>query len=152
MIRVVIVDGHALIRSGIRGLLEFTADIVVVAEASDGEEAVQVITAVNPDVVLLDVRLPKLSGLQVLEKLHSQNALPPTILLTTFNDDSALLQGMRAGAKGFLLKDVSLERLADAIRRVMMGESSFRPALTERTLEGIKNIVQTFDSFDPPAL
>lgn len=148
MIRVVIVDDHTLIRSGIRGLLALTKDIVVVAEAGDGETALQVITASKPDVVLLDVRLPKLSGLQVLETLHSQGALPPTILLTTFDDDEVLLQGMRVGAKGLLLKDVSLERLVDAIRRVMAGERWFRPALTERALEGIKGIAQAFDSFD----
>jgi DNA-binding NarL/FixJ family response regulator len=148
MIRVVIVDDHTLIRSGIRGLLELTEDIVVVAEAGDGEAAIQVVTEIKPDLVLLDVRLPKLSGLHVLEQLHRLNALPPTILLTTFDDDEVLLQGMRVGAKGFLLKDVSLERLVGAIRRVMAGERCFRPALTERTLEGIKSIAQAFDSFD----
>lgn len=150
MIRVAVVDDHTLMRSGIRGLLALTEDISVVAEAGDGEEAIRVIAESKPDLVLLDVRLPKLSGLDVLETLSNQGHLPATILLTTFDDDEALLQGMRSGAKGFLLKDVSLERLVEAIRRVMSGERYFRPALTELTLDGMKHIVREFDSFDPP--
>lgn len=131
MIRVVVVDDHTLMRSGIRGLLALTEDICVVAEAGDGEEAIRIITESKPDLVLLDVRLPKLSGLKVLEILADQGEMPAIILLTTLDDDEVLLQGMRAGAKGFLLKDVSLERLVVAIRRVLAGESCFRPALTE---------------------
>lgn len=151
MIRVVIVDDHTLMRSGIRGLLELTGDICVVAEAGDGQEAIKKISETKPDLVLLDVRLPKLSGLKVLEILKNQGTLPPTILLTTFDDDEALLQGMRIGAKGFLLKDVSLDRLVWAIRRVMNGDSCFRPALTERTLEGMKLIPHEFDSLEMPS-
>lgn len=151
MIRVVVVDDHTLMRSGIRGLLGLTEDITVVAEAGDGEEAIRVIGETQPDLVLLDVRLPKLSGLKVLETLQSRNALPPTILLTTFDDDEAFLQGMRMGAKGFLLKDVSLERLTWAIRRVIGGESCFRPTLTERALQGVKAMPHEFDSLDLPS-
>lgn len=150
MISVVLVDDHTLMRSGIRGLLALTDDIRVIAEAGDGEHAIQVITETKPDLVLLDVRLPKLSGLAVLEKLNTAGQLPITILLTTFDDDDALFQGMRLGAKGFLLKDVSLERLVAAIRRVISGESYFRPALTERTLTGIKNYDHEFISLAQP--
>jgi DNA-binding NarL/FixJ family response regulator len=151
MIRVVVVDDHTLMRSGIRGLLELTEDICVVAEAGDGEEAILVITETKPDLVLLDVRLPKLSGLNVLKILDGKDILPPTIMLTTFDDDEVLLQGIQSGAKGFLLKDVSLERLVGAIRRVMSGESFFRPALTERTLNGIKKFPLDFQSLDLPS-
>jgi DNA-binding NarL/FixJ family response regulator len=150
MIKVVVVDDHTLMRSGIRGLLELTEDIRVIAEAGDGEEALVKISETKPDVVLLDVRLPKLSGLQVLEMLNQQGKLPPTLLLTTFDDDEVLLKGIRAGAKGFLLKDVSLERLVTAIRQILAGESHFRPALTERTLAGIKILPREFDSLDRP--
>ena len=152
MIRIVIVDDHTLMRSGLRGLLALTDDIAVIAEAGDGEQAVQVITETKPDLVLMDIRLPKRSGLQVLEMLKQQSLLPATILLTTFDDDEALLQGMRLGAKGFLLKDISLERLVDAIRLVMSGQRYFRPALTERSLAGVKNRAHEFDSLDPPEL
>ena len=151
MIRVVIVDDHTLMRSGLRGLLDLTEDISVVGEAPDGELAIQVINETRPDLVLLDVRLPKRSGLGVLESLSNQGQLPPTILLTTFDDDEALLQGMRMGAKGFLLKDVSLDRLVWAIRRVINGESCFRPMLTERSLQSVKNLPREFDSLDLPS-
>lgn len=151
MIRVVVVDDHTLMRSGIRGLLELTEDLRVVAEAGDGEQALRVIAEAAPDLVLLDIRLPKLSGLQVIETLAQRGQLPPTILLTTFDSDESLLQGMRAGAKGFLLKDVSLERLVKAIRRVVAGESYFRPALTERVLAAARTLPRDFDSLEPPS-
>jgi DNA-binding NarL/FixJ family response regulator len=131
MIRVVLVDDQTLVRSGIRGLLELTPDIRVVAEAGNGIEAVPVIAAAGADLLLLDVRMPQCSGIELLRQ--QQGRLPPTILLTTFDDDDALFDGMRAGAKGFLLKDISLERLAEGIRSVVAGHTLFRPALTERT-------------------
>jgi len=130
MIRVMLVDDQMLVRSGIRGLLDMTPDIRVVAEAADGAEAAAVLARTQVDVLLLDVRMPQCSGIELLQRAAS---LPPTILLTTFDDDEALLDGMRAGARGFLLKDISLERLAEGIRAVAAGATLFRPALTERT-------------------
>ena len=130
MIRVVLVDDQTLVRSGIRGLLDLTPDIRVVAEAADGLEAVQAIAQARPDAVLLDVRMPTSSGVDLLRR-HGAT-LPPTIMLTTFDDDEALFDCMRLGARGFLLKDISLERLADGIRRVVSGQTLFRPGLTER--------------------
>ena len=131
MIRAVLVDDQTLVRSGIRGLLELTPDIRVVAEAANGVEAVAAIAHANADILLLDVRMPQCSGIELLRR--QQGKLPPTILLTTFDDDDALFDGMRAGAKGFLLKDISLERLAEGIRSVVAGQTLFRPALTERS-------------------
>lgn len=130
MIRVVLVDDQMLVRSGIRGLLDLTPDIRVVAEAGDGVEALAAIAQASPDALLLDVRMPGCSGVELLRR-HG-TALPPTIMLTTFDDDAALLECMRLGARGFLLKDISLERLADGIRRVIAGQTLFRPGLTER--------------------
>jgi len=131
MIRVMLVDDQTLVRSGIRGLLDLTPDIRVAAETADGAQAAAQLDLVRPDVLLLDVRMPNCSGLDLLRLREGR--LPPTILLTTFDDDEALFGGMRAGAKGFLLKDISLERLADGIRSVAGGATLFRPALTERT-------------------
>jgi DNA-binding NarL/FixJ family response regulator len=131
MIRVLLVDDQTLVRSGIRGLLELTPDIRVVAEAADGAEAQAQLPAAAPDLVLLDVRMPGGSGIELLRAW--QGRLPPTILLTTFDDDAALVEGIRLGARGFLLKDISLERLAQGIRSVVAGGTLFRPALTERT-------------------
>lgn len=150
MIRLVLVDDQTLVRRGLRGLLELCEDMQVVAEAADGEEALQVIAAAAPDVVLLDVRMPRLSGVEVLQHLRAAGTLPPTILLTTFDDDVALLEGVRAGARGFLLKDVSLERLAEAIRAVASGGSVIRPAITERVLTGLDQLRPQFESLDPP--
>ena len=150
MIRVLLVDDQTLMRKGLRGLLDLTEDVRVVAEASDGEEALQVLGDAAPDVVLLDVRMPKLSGVDLLKRLKQEGRVPPTILLTTFDDDAALLEGIRAGARGFLLKDVSFEHLTDAIRRVAAGETLIRPAVTERVLRGLENLRPDFESLDPP--
>ncbi|MES2037855.1 MAG: response regulator transcription factor [Pseudomonadota bacterium] len=136
MIKVVLVDDQMLVRSGIRGLLNLTDDIRVVAEAANGAEAVSIIRQAQPDVLLLDVRMPVCTGIELLQ---THNDLPPTILLTTFDDDDVLFAGMRAGAKGFLLKDISPERLAEGIRRVATGATLFRPALTERNRASYEN-------------
>ena len=131
MIRVALVDDQMLVRSGIRGLLDMTPDIRVVGEAADGGEAAGIVAAAAPDVLLLDVRMPNCGGIELLRR--AKGSLPPTILLTTFDDDEVLFEGMRLGARGFLLKDISLERLAEGIRAVAGGARLFRPALTERT-------------------
>jgi DNA-binding NarL/FixJ family response regulator len=150
MIRVVLAEDQTLVRRGIRSLLELAGGISVVAEVADGEEAVAAIVRERPDVVLLDVRMPRKDGLQVLRELHGAGALPPTILLTTFDDDEVLLEAVKAGARGYLLKDVSLERLAEAIRSVAGGGTVIRPALTERVLRGLEHVRRDFDALEPP--
>ncbi|MBI2188579.1 MAG: response regulator transcription factor [Acidobacteria bacterium] len=150
MIRVVLVDDQTLVRRGIRSLLELTADIAIVAEAADGDEAVAVIQREKPDVVLLDVRMPKKDGVGVLRELQAAGALPPSILLTTFDDDETLLEGVRAGARGYLLKDVSLEQLTDAIRTVAQGGTMIRPAVTERVMRGLEHVRRDFDALERP--
>jgi DNA-binding NarL/FixJ family response regulator len=150
MIRVVLVEDQTLVRQGIRSLLELAGDMAIVAEGSDGEEGLVAIQRERPDVVLLDLRMPKKNGVDVLRALQALEALPPTIVLTTFDDDEALLDAVRAGAKGYLLKDVSLERLTDAIRAVARGESLIRPAVTERVLRGLEHIRRDFDALSPP--
>jgi DNA-binding NarL/FixJ family response regulator len=130
VIRVALVDDQTLVRSGIRGLLNLTPDIRVVAEAADGADALAALDGSGADVLLLDVRMPTCSGIELLRQ--HQDKLPPTILLTTFDDNEAMFAAMRMGAKGFLLKDISLERLAEGIRSVVAGNTLFRPALTER--------------------
>lgn len=108
-------DDQTLVRQGIRSLLELTEDIRVVVEAADGEEALRVIERAAVDVVLLDVRMPRRSGLDVLRDLRGAGREVPTILLTTFSDEGVALEGVRAGARGFLLKDVSLEEVTQAV-------------------------------------
>jgi DNA-binding NarL/FixJ family response regulator len=148
VIRVVLVDDQTLVRQGIRSLLELTPDLRVVAEAADGEEALGVIAAAAADVVLLDVRMPRRSGIDVLRALAGH--VPPTILLTTFDDDAVVLEAIRSGARGFLLKDVGLEQLADAVRMVASGGTLIRPAVTERVLKSLPSLSRDFDSLDRP--
>lgn len=150
MIRVVLVDDQLLVRRGIRSLLELTDDITVVGEATDGVEGGATIRTLRPDVVLLDVRMPGHTGIQLLRELRESAELPPTILLTTFDDDAALLEGVKAGARGYLLKDVSLEQLADAIRAVASGDTLIRPAVTDRLLRGLDQLRTDFDALSPP--
>jgi DNA-binding NarL/FixJ family response regulator len=150
VIRVVLVDDQTLVRRGIRSLLELSGDIGIVAEAADGDEALDVIRRERPDAVLLDVRMPKRTGVEVLRELHRAGELPPTILLTTFDDDEVLLEGVKAGARGYLLKDVTLEQLTDAIRTVAGGGTLIRPAVTERVLRGLEHVRRDFESLSPP--
>jgi len=150
MIRVCLVDDQTLVRQGIQSLLELVDDIGVVAEASDGVEALQVIRDSRPDVVLLDVRMPRMSGLEVLEALQTSHELPPTIILTTFDDQAAVLKGICRGARGFLLKDVSLDQLVNAIRTLAAGGSLIQPAITERIVKSIAHVANDFPCLESP--
>jgi DNA-binding NarL/FixJ family response regulator len=141
MIRVCLVEDQTLVREGIQSLLHLTEDIRVVATASDGEEASEIIEAAKPDVVLLDVRIPKKNGLEVLRELQQLKSPPSTIILTTFDDDQVVLEGIKAGAKGYLLKDVSLKDLATAVRTVAAGGTLINPAITERVLRTLRSDV-----------
>ena len=150
MIRLALIEDQTLVRRGLRALLDLTGDMSIVAEAADGEEGAKVVRRERPDVVLLDVRMPGKNGIDLLNELRRTDELPPTILLTTFDDDEALLDGIKAGARGYLLKDVSFESLTDAIRRVSRGESLIRPAITERVLRGLEHVRPEFDALNPP--
>jgi DNA-binding NarL/FixJ family response regulator len=130
MIRVCLADDQTLFRGGLRALLALFEGIEVVAEAEDGEAAVAAVVRHRPDVLLLDVRMPRLDGVQVISTLASQSALPPTLLLTTFEDDAALIGGIRAGARGFLLKGVTPETLIEAIHSVAKGGTFLHTSLT----------------------
>lgn len=140
MIRVVLVDDQMLVRQGVRGLLELLPDIEVVGEASDGEEALAMVPELQPDVLLLDIRMPRLNGIGVLDALRGMDALPATLVLTTFDDGDAAISAIKAGAKGLMLKDVSLEDLAEAIRTLAANGTSFQPAMTESLMAAIRRI------------
>ncbi len=150
MINVYLVDDQTLVRQGIRSLLELADDMNIIGEATDGAEAIERLPTCGADVVLLDMRMPSKSGLDVLQELNAAGTLPPTIILTTFDDDHMVLGGLRAGARGFLLKDVSLEQLVGAIRTVAGGGTLVQPVLTERLMKGIENLDNQFASLDQP--
>jgi len=134
VIRVFIADDQLLIRQGIRTLLEMDAEIVIAGEAEDGVEAIERVPNAEVDVLLLDVRMPKKSGVDVLRQLSAIDALPPTLVLTTFDDTAVVLDAIRSGARGFLLKDISYQQLMNAIRAIAAGGTVFQPAITQRLL------------------
>ena len=150
MISVCLVDDQTLVRQGIRSLLELSDEIRVVAEAADGAQAVEIVPQAKPDVVLLDMRMPGMSGLDVLNALAAKNQLPATIILTTFDDDQLVLAGLKAGARGYLLKDVSLDQLVDAVKTVASGGSLVAPVVTQRLLSGLERMQNDFTSLDRP--
>lgn len=140
MIRICLADDQALMRSGLKALFGLLGGVEVVAEAEDGEAAVAAVLSSTPDVLLLDVRMPRLNGVGVIRKLAQCRSLPPTLLLTTFEDDAALVQGIRAGARGYLLKGVSPEILLEAVRTVARGETYlYVPPVSNATREGIRD-------------
>jgi len=150
MIRVCLVEDQTLVRQGIQTLLELVDDIDVVAEAKDGDEALRVIPQAKPDVVLLDMYLPKRNGLEVLKALRESGPLPPTLILTTFDEDKFVIGGLQAGAKGYLLKDVSLDQLTSAIRTLADGGTLVLPAISQRLLNNLDRLRCDFPSMETP--
>lgn len=138
MIRVLLADDEQLIRHGLRRLLELADDLEVVAEASDGEQVLAALAQRRIDVIALDVRMPRMDGLQVLDELNTRAQRPACLVLTTFDDSGLLLDAARRGAQGFVSKDISLEELCAALRAVAAGATWFQPALTS-------NLRQSFE-------
>lgn len=135
-LRVVIADDQALVRAGFRMILEADDDIQVVAEASDGEDAVAMVRRAQPDVVLMDVRMPRVDGLEATRRILTGDVQTPrVIMLTTFDVDEYVYAALRAGASGFLLKDVSPEQLVAAVRLVAAGDALLAPSITRRLVE-----------------
>lgn len=149
-IRVFLAEDQTIVRQGLKSLLAYAGDLEVAGEAADGEAAIAAVTKAAPDVLLLDIRMPRKNGLEVLETLSSQERLPPTLILTTFDDDSLLLDALRAGARGFLLKDVTFERLTEAIREVAAGGRLIQPGMTDRALRSLAESPKTFEASDVP--
>jgi DNA-binding NarL/FixJ family response regulator len=137
-IKVGLVDDQSLVRVGIRTLLELGGDIVVSFEASDGEEALEKLEHMDVQVLLLDVRMPRVGGLEVLKRLKAMGRQLPVLVLTTFDDDEVVLEAVKLGAKGYLLKDVSLEQLLGAVRSLASGGVQVQPAVTERVLQALR--------------
>lgn len=135
MIRVALVDDDALIREGLRMILDQAADIDVVATAADGVEAVQVAREVRPDVMLVDIRMPRLDGIEATRQIVGQPEAPRIIILTTFELDEYVFEALRAGASGFLLKRTEPDRLLEAIRVVAQGDALLAPSVTRRLIE-----------------
>jgi DNA-binding NarL/FixJ family response regulator len=139
MIGVLVADDQTLVRQGLKALLDLSSDIRVIAEAVDGDDALQKILTHAPDVVLLDVRMPGRGGLDVLRVLNEPpHMLPPTILLTTFDDKDVVYEGLSLGARAFLLKDISRERLESAIRAAAEDKNFLYAVLSEDVAPRLK--------------
>jgi DNA-binding NarL/FixJ family response regulator len=133
---VLIVDDQALVRAGFRMILEAEADMRVLADAADGGQAIEAVRRVRPDVVLMDIRMPGIDGLEATRRILDASGTPPRVLmLTTFDLDEYVLDALRAGASGFLLKDIPPEQLVAGIRLVAQGQALLAPAVTRRLIE-----------------
>ncbi|MEL7974510.1 response regulator transcription factor [Isoptericola sp. F-RaC21] len=138
-VRLVLADDQTLVRHGIRSLLEIAGGIEVVAEADDGAAAVAAVRQHEPDVLLLDLRMPGRDGIWALETLQAEGAGVAVLVLTTFDDDALVLRALQAGARGYLLKDVTLEQLAGAVRTLAGGATLVQPAVTARLLRAVRS-------------
>jgi DNA-binding NarL/FixJ family response regulator len=150
MIRLLLADDQQLIRQGIRVLLEIEPDIQVVGEATTGREAVAQAEALHPDVVLMDVRMPEMDGVAATAELHARFPAMGVIILTTFEDDETVFAGLKAGARGYLLKDISSEEMAQAIRSVAAGEALIQPRITGKVLTEFSRLSAAKET-QPPA-
>jgi DNA-binding NarL/FixJ family response regulator len=135
VIRTLVVDDQALVRGGLRAMLESQPDIEVVGEAGDGAEAVEQAALRHPDVVLMDIRMPRMDGIEATRRLVATPGSPRVLIITTFDVDEYVYEAMRAGAAGFLLKDTAPARLAEGIRTVAAGEALLAPTVTRRLVE-----------------
>jgi DNA-binding NarL/FixJ family response regulator len=135
-IRLVLADDHQLVRAGLRLILEGETDFAVVGEASDGEDAILAVQRLQPDVVLMDVQMPKLNGLQATRRIaHAPGCNSRILILTTFEQDDYVFEALRAGASGFLLKNTPPEDLVHAVRIVAAGDALLAPSVTRRVIE-----------------
>ncbi|MDX2163601.1 MAG: response regulator transcription factor [bacterium] len=148
-IRVLIADDHALVRMGIRALLGTESGIVVAAEATDGEEAIRLAAAVQPDVILLDLVMPQVDGIEAIRRIVEAQPTARILVLTSFATDDKLFPAIKAGALGYLLKDSRPEDLIRAIRQVYQGESSLHPAIARRVLQELANPPKQTPTTDP---
>jgi DNA-binding NarL/FixJ family response regulator len=153
-IRLLIVDDQALVRTGFRMILEAEPDLEIVGEAADGEQAVAEATRLRPDVVLMDIRMPRMDGVEATRRLASRNAEAGirVLILTTFDLDEYVVEALRAGASGFLLKDAPPEDLIDAIRVVADGEALLAPSVTRRLLDRFAGLFPHMEQTPPPGL
>jgi NarL family two-component system response regulator LiaR len=149
-IRVLIADDHHVVRGGLRALLETEEDIIVVGEASDGVEAVLKTRSLNPDVLLLDLVMPRKNGIEAIQDIKHENPEARILVLTSFSDDDKVFAAIKAGALGYLLKDSSTQELIQAIRDVYNGESSLHPAIARKLIRELNRPAGNLPQTDEP--
>lgn len=134
MIRVMITDDHLIVREGLRLILETADDIEIVGEAADGVECLQLVPTLKPDVILMDLQMPRMDGITAIGHLRQNFPAIAIVILTTYNEDDLMIRGLQAGARGYLLKDSSRENLLDAIHAAARGETLLKPEILARVL------------------
>ncbi|MHA6783279.1 response regulator [Pseudonocardia saturnea] len=144
-VTVLVVDDDALVRGAVTMMLDGAEGIVVVGEAADGDEVPALVDAHAPDVVLMDLRMPRCNGILATQRLRARPDPPAVIVLTTFDTDENVLRALRAGASGFLLKDTPPARIAEAVRRVAAGDPILSPDITRRLVQSVTARAQTHD-------
>ncbi|NIS81752.1 MAG: response regulator [Anaerolineales bacterium] len=135
-IRVLIADDHLVVREGLRQILEIATDIVSVGEARDGVEALELVEELSPDVVLMDLRMPRMDGLEAITRIRKTHPQVATVILTTYEEEDLMVRGLRAGARGYLLKDSDRETLFRSIRAAARGETLLLPDVAARVFAG----------------
>ena len=149
-IRVLLVDDQTLVREGIKSLLSLSRELEVVAEATDGNQVLDKVAEHKPQVILMDIRMPMMSGIDAVKALQAEYSHIPVIMLTTFDDHQLVMLAIKSGAKGYLLKDVSLETLVDGIIAVYNGKTLIQPTITEKILQGLQGQNTAFESYEEP--
>jgi two-component system, NarL family, response regulator YdfI len=134
MIRVMITDDHLIVREGLRLILETAENIEVVGEATDGDECLRLVVELKPDVILMDLQMPRMDGITAIQHLRKDHADIAIVILTTYNEDDLMIRGLQAGARGYLLKDSSREHLLDTIIAASKGETLLKPEILARVL------------------
>jgi len=134
MIRVMITDDHLIVREGLRLILETADDLEVVGEAVDGAECLRLVPELKPDIILMDLQMPRMDGITAIEHLRKEHPQIAIVILTTYNEDDLMIHGLRSGARGYLLKDSSRENLLDAIHAAAKGETLLKPEILARVL------------------
>jgi len=137
-IRILVADDHPIVRSGIVGMLALEPDLVVVGEASDGEEALRLAAELAPDVVLMDLRMPRLDGVGAIKALNARPDAPRVLVLTTYDTDADIVRAVEAGATGYLLKDTPIATLVDGIRAAAHGETVLAPHVATRLVGSVR--------------
>jgi DNA-binding NarL/FixJ family response regulator len=148
--RILIADDEKLFLLGLSRLLTLSGEFQVVGEASDGAHAISMAATLKPDVLIMDVQMPRIGGVAALQQLRESGNTTAVILITTFDDEASFLLGMRAGASAFLRKDIGVDDLTAAIHAAARGERTLRPAVTEKTLQRLGELKPVFDSLDRP--
>ncbi|MCO5182559.1 MAG: response regulator transcription factor [Anaerolineae bacterium] len=149
-IRLLLVDDQSLFREGLRTLLSVWPDLAVVGEASNGEEAIEQAQLLRPDVVLMDLRMPVLDGVAATQRIRQTVPTSQVIILTTFDDDEYVFEGLRAGAVGYLLKDVSSTKLVEAIRSAARGETFLQPSVAAKVVAEFTRLSQSAETRPQP--